>query len=56
MKSAGLKIIHAKDEMCKYFQLSEEIYLSTPKNSHYAKKRFFFFNVIENRRQSSLIR
>lgn len=30
LKSTGLKIIHAEDEICKYFQLSEEIYLSLP--------------------------
>lgn len=39
LKSAGLEVIHAEDEICKYFQLSEEIYLSTPRGSHYAKRR-----------------
>lgn len=38
LKSAGLELIHEEDEICKYFQLSEEIYLSTPKSSHYAKR------------------
>lgn len=39
LKFAGLEVIYAEDEICKYFQLSEEIYLSTPKSSRHAKRR-----------------
>lgn len=42
LKSAGWKIIHVEGEICKYFQLSEQIHLSTPKPIHYAKRRVFF--------------